>query len=335
MSIQGMDVLSTSRQFETISNGAKVSTNAKDGFGPSLAEILPIEMIQAICKHLPQKDIVTFRLMSSVCAAAGMDRLVEKTYVMFTRESFEKLLNISKHPGMSKRVMAIHYDPLRMRAVSEDDYNHLLRDEELQPRSESLTNMARVLEARKKICEEQDLIVKSEFSLSRIEATTTSYIHLEDLLITENSANSESPRIDWDEIIVGLTMPSLNSVDLWSMVGSKSSLTEFLQRHAKTLRCLTLRFCFLKEPVIEWGEVFDEIKSDLTLRRVGLSYLQCLLPKGQNTFDKAVHLEHIYYGNTFHVLLEDRLKRKNLLAKELSLAPSELWANYGRIISST
>ncbi|KAF7883464.1 uncharacterized protein EAF02_005384 [Botrytis sinoallii] len=354
MSVQGMDVLSTSRQLETMSNGniflptlvlaltdpflgATMSTDAEDGFGPSLTEILPIEMIQTVCKYLPIKDILNFRLMSNVCAAGGIDRLAKNIYVIFTRESFEKLLNISKHPRMSKRVLAIHYDPLRMRAVGEDDYNHLLRDVEFQPGSESLTKMVRGFEARNKICEEQDLMVKSEFSsfvfsqvlpklssldrLTMVRCEPKQYDHLrldvkptstfcdsmghdaryhkeasiflaaaanagtkldylylqrlnlhmlfdapigtntilpyepdarylrhlrlwnmstpsskayhglkqllqatsnlEHLLITQSFGNSELSRIDWDEIIVGLTMPSLNSLDLWSMVGSK------------------------------------------------------------------------------------------------------------------
>ncbi|KAM0128723.1 hypothetical protein ACHAO1_008867 [Botrytis cinerea] len=90
-------------------------------------------------------------MVSNICAAAGMDRLVKDIFVIFTRESFEKSLDISKHPGMSKHVAAIHYVPLRMKAVSEGHYKHLLKDEELQPRSESLTDMVRDLEARNKI----------------------------------------------------------------------------------------------------------------------------------------------------------------------------------------
>ncbi|TGO79542.1 hypothetical protein BELL_0029g00080 [Botrytis elliptica] len=453
MSVQGMDVLSTSRQLETMSNvlaltdpflGATMSTDAKDGFGPSLTEILPIEMIQTVCKYLPIKDILNFRLMSNVCAAAGIDRLAENIYVIFTRESFEKLLNISKHPRMSKRVLAIHYDPLRMRAVGEDDYNHLLRDMELQPGSESLTKMARGFEARNKICEEQDFMVKSEFSsfvfsqvlpkLSSLKSftmveykpkqsnhlrldvkptptfcnsmghnaryhkeasiflaaaanagTKLEYLYLERfnlntlfgasigtnttlpygpdarylrhlylwrmmsptsnsnhrlkqllqatsnleyLAITEQFDDTELTKIDWDEIIVGLTMPRLKSVDFWSMVASKSSLTEFLQRHAKTLRILKLRFCSLKESILDWGEVFDVIKSDLTLKEVHFCWLGCLLPEDQHDFDKVVRLEHVYHGNNFYLLLEDCLIRKNLFAKELSLSPSELWQNY-------
>lgn len=127
---------------------------------------------------------------------------------------------------------------------------------------------------------------------------------------------------------MGVTMPHLKSVDFWAMAGSKSSLIKFLQRHAKTLRILELRFCFLEEFIFDWGEVFDGIKSDLTLKEVHLCYLSCLLPEGQHAFHRVIHLEHIYHGNTFHLLLEDRLMGKNLLAKELSLGPSELWQNY-------
>ncbi|TGO67138.1 hypothetical protein BOTNAR_0047g00050 [Botryotinia narcissicola] len=372
---------------------------------PSLTDALPFEMIEAVCNYLPQRDVVNFRLMSNICAVASTDCLVEKLHVIFTRESFEKLINISKHPRMSKRVLAIHYDPLRMRAVGEDDSNHLLRDVEFQPGSESLTKLIRGFEARNKICEEQDLMVKSEFSsfvfsqvlpklsslnfLTMVQrkpkqsahlwldvkptptfrdsmghdaryykevsmfldaaanaGTKLEYLYLErfnlntlfgasiatsnleHLAITEKFDDTKSTKIDWDEIIVGVTMPHLKSVDFWAMAGSKLSLTEFLQRHAKTLRILKLRFCFLKEFIFDWGEVFDGIKSDLTLKEVDLCYLRCLLPEGQHASHKVIHLEHIYHGNTFHLLLEDRLTCKNLLAKELSLVPSELWHNY-------
>ncbi|KAM0128724.1 hypothetical protein ACHAO1_008868 [Botrytis cinerea] len=155
--------------------------------------------------------------------------------------------------------------------------------------------------------------------------------NLEHLTISKqwNSTQSKKlPKIDWDKIIVGLTMPHLKSVDFSSLGGSKSSLTEFLQRHVRTLRSLELRFFILKEPIKDWGEVLDGIRSDLTFREVGLSYLRSLLPEDQSNFDRTAEMKHIYHGNTFHLLLEDRLMHKNLLAKESSLVPSELWQNY-------
>ncbi|KAM0135133.1 hypothetical protein ACHAP3_005224 [Botrytis cinerea] len=82
------------------------------------------------------------------------------------------------------------------------------------------------------------------------------------------------------------------------------------------------------DKIIDWGEVLDGIRSDLTFREVGLSYLRNLLPEDQSNFDRTAEMKHIYHGNTFHLLLEDRLMHKNLLAKESSLVPSELWQDY-------
>ncbi|KAF7953097.1 hypothetical protein EAE96_006316 [Botrytis aclada] len=170
---QEIDVLSSSRQSETISNGATMSTNTKDGFGPSLVDILPIEMIRAVCEHLPQEDITNFRLTSNICATAGMDRLVQDIYVIFTRESFEKLLNISNHPEMSKHVKAIHYDPFKCIPADVYLYNVMSTlisipngPDESEPSPEFLIDRdrARGFEAYKKICEEQALMTKSKFS---------------------------------------------------------------------------------------------------------------------------------------------------------------------------
>lgn len=95
-----------------------MTANANGKFASSALEALPVELILAIFEHLPIRDIPNLRLTSNVLAAVGIDPLVRYTYGIFTRESFEKLRNISKHSEMSKRVMNIHYQPVFMRKYS-------------------------------------------------------------------------------------------------------------------------------------------------------------------------------------------------------------------------
>ncbi|KAF7874265.1 hypothetical protein EAF04_002937 [Stromatinia cepivora] len=173
MSIHAMDALSITRQSEMIFDGVTMGTNPdeNDEAGASLVDVLPVEIIRAICEHLPVKDVANFRLTSNVCAAAGMDRLVQDIYVIFTRESFEKLLNISKHPEMSKHVITIRYEPLLLETLDEDEYRDMLEygitplsQLDSSPKSQFLFQMSRAFILYNKIWEDQNLMKKSEFS---------------------------------------------------------------------------------------------------------------------------------------------------------------------------
>ncbi|KAF7887465.1 hypothetical protein EAF00_009759 [Botryotinia globosa] len=450
MDVQGMKVLPTGRQLETISNGATMSTNTNNRFRPSLTDALPVEMIQAVCEYLHQEDLVNFRLANNICAGAGMDSLVQDIYVIFTRESFEKLLNISNHPEISKRVMAIHYDPFKFIPVSEDQYGDMSAPitfpdtlEESNPSPEYLIDLARGFEAHKKICEEQALMTKSKFSTRvfsqvlpkfsslkkfimadcdfeqsdrlksdsspmpthrgcgnyyeerREEAlmflaaaatagTKLEYLDLDvvdfDMLLGASISTNIFPdgsdarylrylsvrgmnstsqnfnrglrqllratsnlehlsidkrfyavgslEMDWDVVLVGLKLPYLKSVQLSNIGGKPSSLTEFLVRHARTLRSLKLTNCHLEGSVADWADIFDKIMNHLTLERVSFAWLAGLVRTGFESIDRQVKLNHKYHSLIFQVLLEDRLTHKNLLAKKCSLTPSVLWRDY-------
>lgn len=95
-----------------------------DKAGASLVDVLPVEMIRAICENLLVEDVANFRLTSKVCAAAGVDRLVQVVYVTFTRESFQKLPNISKHPEISKHVITTWYEPLGLVAWDGNEFHN-------------------------------------------------------------------------------------------------------------------------------------------------------------------------------------------------------------------
>lgn len=135
-----------------------------------MVDLFPAEIIREICEYLSIRDVTNFRLASSVCASAGIDCLVREIRVIFTRESFEKLLNISKHPEMSKHVITIYYEPVSWKAMSQDEYGAILESvpslehENILPSSEDPIQMACDLEAYNKICKDQDLMKKSEFS---------------------------------------------------------------------------------------------------------------------------------------------------------------------------
>lgn len=126
-----------------------------DKAGASLVDVLPVEMIRAICENLLVEDVANFRLTSKVCAAAGVDRLVQVVYVTFTRESFQKLPNISKHPEISKHVITTWYEPLGLVAWDGNEFHN---------RGYGLTDLRGQENIYNKSWEDQILMKESKFS---------------------------------------------------------------------------------------------------------------------------------------------------------------------------
>lgn len=125
-----------------------MSVKLNDNARPSLVDTLPPELIREVCGYLHRGDIQRFRLTCKTCAAAGIQVLVCVLVLVYTKESFGKLLNISKHPELSKYVRLIIYDP-RMMCV---------RD--------TMPEMSRCFTAFKKMFNEQRSMKEEKFSAS-------------------------------------------------------------------------------------------------------------------------------------------------------------------------
>ncbi|KAJ8062426.1 hypothetical protein OCU04_008966 [Sclerotinia nivalis] len=85
--------------------------------GKSITETLAAELLAMICEYLPREDLICFRLTSKLCADVASKCLFRDLHVMFTKKSFENLLNVSKRPGLSKHVRSLYYEPRMLRDV--------------------------------------------------------------------------------------------------------------------------------------------------------------------------------------------------------------------------
>ncbi|KAG4031852.1 hypothetical protein MFRU_008g02070 [Monilinia fructicola] len=147
MADQPMKYQSTSSQEHTKTD-AMMSVKLNDNDRPSLVDTLPPELIREVCGYLHRGDIQRFRLTCKTCAAAGIQVLVCVLVLVYTKESFGKLLNISKHPELSKYVRLIIYDP---RTVCGRD---------------TMPEMSRCFTAFKKMFNEQRSMKEEKFSAS-------------------------------------------------------------------------------------------------------------------------------------------------------------------------
>ena len=76
---------------------------------------LPPDLLHYIftCIHLA--DIIAIRQTCSILAGIGLDHLLDQVALAYHRKSFEALLDITKHPTLSKRVEALNFQADRLR----------------------------------------------------------------------------------------------------------------------------------------------------------------------------------------------------------------------------
>ncbi|KAI9643981.1 hypothetical protein NHQ30_007333 [Ciborinia camelliae] len=162
------------------SKPATMSVKVNDKVQSSLVDVLPPEIIRRVCRYLEYEDVPNFRLASKTCADAGIQMLVHTLYVIYTKESFEKLLNISKHSELSKYVRAICYAPIMVMMMMM--WNRIPQLEEAEDvttggedlhvgedgegRHSRIEKTRREIEAFKKIDQEQQSMKKGGYSKS-------------------------------------------------------------------------------------------------------------------------------------------------------------------------
>ena len=83
---------------------------------------LPEELIRHIFDYLPIQDLGSFRLTSTKLARIGSEFLsLSEVHLIYTRDSFARLRQISLHPFLSRSVRSIYYEGDRLCCLSSWD----------------------------------------------------------------------------------------------------------------------------------------------------------------------------------------------------------------------
>ncbi|PQE17753.1 F-box domain cyclin protein [Rutstroemia sp. NJR-2017a BVV2] len=153
--------------------------------GRSILDVLPTEIIVMICgllregdfppdslskkyipeaKALPRDALCNFRLASKDCAAAATSYLFRHLHILYTKRSFQNLLDISKSAHLAKHVRSICYEPRILHAGFDKyeytDYYETAMEGIEQPISSDI-RMEQGWDAYKKMVNEQHFIRKT------------------------------------------------------------------------------------------------------------------------------------------------------------------------------
>lgn len=72
---------------------------------------LPVEVVSEICENVPETDIPNVRLTSRFLRDVATPFLLDEIHLVFKRSSFDRLLEISQHPVISRSVTSLFYEP--------------------------------------------------------------------------------------------------------------------------------------------------------------------------------------------------------------------------------
>ncbi|KAL8780224.1 MAG: hypothetical protein Q9213_006569 [Squamulea squamosa] len=71
---------------------------------------LPVEIISEICENVSEVDIPSLRLTSRLLAEVATPFLLDEIHLVFKPDSFQRLLEISRHPVISRAVTSLLYE---------------------------------------------------------------------------------------------------------------------------------------------------------------------------------------------------------------------------------
>lgn len=72
---------------------------------------LPPEIASSICYHINDEDVPKLRLVSNFWNNIATTFLPKDVNLVFRPDSFQRLLNISRHPVISKQITSLYYEP--------------------------------------------------------------------------------------------------------------------------------------------------------------------------------------------------------------------------------
>ena len=87
---------------------------------------LPAEIVDMVCQLVQQDDIANLRLTSRFLNDVATPYLLKHLEVTFNRSSFDRVLEISKHPIISKHITGLIYEPNSLAAISRGEWEAYL-----------------------------------------------------------------------------------------------------------------------------------------------------------------------------------------------------------------
>lgn len=71
---------------------------------------IPTEIVARICENVPAVDVLNVRLTSRFLSNVANPFLLDEIHLIFKRDSFQRLLDISRHPVISRAVTKLLYE---------------------------------------------------------------------------------------------------------------------------------------------------------------------------------------------------------------------------------
>lgn len=71
---------------------------------------MPVELVRMICNYLTPTQVASIRFVSRTIAAIGLEYIARTVTLTLKEESFDRLLEIAHHPGVSKYVQSLRYE---------------------------------------------------------------------------------------------------------------------------------------------------------------------------------------------------------------------------------
>jgi hypothetical protein len=254
----------------------------------SIMEKLPLELIHMICACLPTPDLGNFRLSSKDCAKVGESHIIRDLHVMFNAKSFRNLLQISKHPTLSKHVTSIFYEARFLEELGRKEWEMNIRDNERDERhyfehgsddgselevydEETKKRFDKGWKAYKRMLEEQEYLQRTKYDFSVFAQALARFPGLKKIEMTSEYAppSEHMVRAYADTLaIAGLMIDGGESDD--EEVGVRALGSLFL-----ALTALPLNLQELKARRVHWS-FFNPAPKDLNLYRPVFSHLRHL-----------------------------------------------------------
>jgi hypothetical protein len=140
------------------------------------------------------------------------------------------------------------------------------------------------------------------------------------------SETKHTPSAVWDKTLAGLTFPNLQRLELSHLPTHPSSFIKFLERHATTLKHVVLDSMWLLPHPMDWHNIFDVLKDDLSLESATFQGFWRGSSKDEERPHYYAHMDGNIDGYRAQECLEDRVLKRAPVLMEQFPTIEELWA---------
>jgi hypothetical protein len=196
----------TFEQLPPTTSAAMATLTEKPGM--SILDVLPTEVIAMICSllqkgeppdgvksqanALPRNALCNLRLASKNCAAAAESYLFRNLHILYTKRSFQNLLNISRSAHLAKHVRSLCYEP---RILPKDfligGFAAYYEAEMIEgPGTKPVLSMEQSYKAYQELSNEQEHIISSAWDLAIFTSSIARFPCLDTIAVDTESVPS-------------------------------------------------------------------------------------------------------------------------------------------------